>query len=170
MRDETGILLEAMQSWPWFEHVGEPIDNPGVMAVGSWADAVDPERSFIWECVTLQVSNRFSYDLRKRNWHRAQMWNPLVDEFKRILKPLFERIGALGARLSLPEGAFYHQVQWDIVGICLETEYADIYSPLFNVPILVPWYQAGHFPCGWDGPELSEGWSGELPRYHLYVF
>jgi hypothetical protein len=93
-----------------------------------------------------------------------------VDEVKQVLKPLFARIRTLGSRLSLPEAGFYHQVTWDLVGIGMATEYADVYPPLFSVPVLVPWYRAGHFPCGWDGPILDTGWNGEFPPYRLYVF
>ena len=170
MHDGTLAVLRAMEAWPWFEHVGEPISDPGVIAVNSWDEAVEPRQGYVWECLRLQVLN-VNYDaVNTRDWHRAQSWNPLVDEVKQILKPLFDRIRELGTRLSLPEKAFYHRVTWDLVGIATETEYADVSPPLFNVPVLAPWYRAGHFPCGWDGPVLDTDWNGEFPPYHLHVF
>ncbi len=170
MREETSAILRAMEAWPWFEHVGEPIGDPGVIAVSSWNEAVEPHRSYVWECLRLQVNNVTYRAVNERDWHRAQSWNPLVDEVKQILKPLFGRIRTLGSRLLLPEAGFYHQITWDLVGIGMATEYADAYPPLFSVPVLVPWYRAGHFPCGWDGPILDTDWNGEFPPYRLYVF
>lgn len=116
MRDKTRAILQSIESWPLFEHVGEPIGDPGVVAIGSWSEAVDPRRSYIWECLRLQVKNVTTRTVNARDWHWAQGLNPLVEEVKQILKPLFGRIRALGSRLSLPEEAFYHQVAWDLVG------------------------------------------------------
>jgi hypothetical protein len=31
MREVVCALLESMEGWPWFEQVGEPIDQPGVI-------------------------------------------------------------------------------------------------------------------------------------------
>lgn len=42
--------------------------------------------------------------------------------------------------------------------------------PMFFVPRLLPVYSAGHFPCGWEGPKLNEGWEGELPNSRLIVY
>ncbi len=170
MRQETRLMLRAMEDWPWFEHIGEPIKDPRVIAVASWDEAIEPHRSYVWECLRLQVKNRISIVLNERDWHRAQRWNPMTDEVKQVMMPLFDRIRELGSRLSLSENVFYHQVRWDLLGICMETEYADIFPPLFNVPVLAPWYQAGHFPCGWDGPVLDTRWNGEFQHYHLYIF
>uniref|UniRef100_UPI0013ECCBDE hypothetical protein n=1 Tax=Aquisphaera insulae TaxID=2712864 RepID=UPI0013ECCBDE len=170
MREETRVLLRAMEDWPWFEHVGESISDPGVIAIHSWDEAVEPRRSHVWECLTLQVNNTNYRSVNSRDWHRAQGWNPLVAEVRLVLKPLFGHIEEIGSRLSLPPDAFYHQVTWDLIGIATETEYADVITPLFNVPVLVPWYQIGHFPCGWDGPVLDTDWKGEFPPYRLHVF
>lgn len=170
MLQATRTLLRDMEAWPWFEHVGEPIDDPGVVAVGSWDEALEPQRSYVWECLTLQVSNVASSSVNARDWCRFQTWNPVVVEAKLVLKPLLGRIRALGTRLSLPEDRFYHQVAWDLVGMCTETEFADVFPPLFGVPALAPWYRAGRFPCGWDGPCVNTYWNGEFPPYRLYVF
>jgi hypothetical protein len=169
MRKETSDVLRSMEDWPWFECVGEPVSDPGVIAVSSWEEAVEPYRSFVWECLRLQVNNVNYSVVLQRDWHQAQRWNPTVVEVKQALKPLLGRVRALGLRLSLPEKAFYFQVEWDLIGICMETEYAEICPPLFSVPVLAPWYRGGHFPCGWDGPVLDTDWDGEFPPYRLYV-
>src|SRR5262249_28455592 len=103
MREETRALLRDMGDWPWFERVGEPIDDPGVIAVSSWEEALEPRRSYVWECLRLQVRNLIFNVVNQRDWHRAQRWNPITDEVKRALKPLFARVQTLGSRLSLSE-------------------------------------------------------------------
>ena len=41
-------------------------------------------------------------------------------------------------------------MQWDILGACIEMEYADLCPPGFYTN-LASWYVKEHFPCGWQG-------------------
>ena len=50
---------------------------------------------------------------------------------------------------NLPK-VFEDTVQWDILGVCMEAEYADIFQPGFYASQAY-WYINGHFPCGWEG-------------------
>jgi len=50
---------------------------------------------------------------------------------------------------DLPK-AFEDTVQWDIIHLCMEAEYADVYPPGFYASQGY-WYAKGHFPCGWQG-------------------
>ncbi|WP_165247558.1 hypothetical protein [Paludisphaera soli] len=170
MLDRTQAILRDMEAWPWFEHVGAPIRDPAVIAVSSSEEAVECHRSYVWECLRLQVRNVNYRAYNARDWHRAQGLNPVVMGVEQILEPLFRRIRALGERLSLPEGAFYYQVRWDLIAIAVETELADLSPPLFSVPVVLPWYRAGSFPCGWDGPILDTDWKGVFPPYRLFVY
>jgi hypothetical protein len=170
MQEETLSILRSMENWSWFERAGEPIDYPGVIALGSWGEAIEPDRSYNWECLRLQVHNVSCQTVNLQDWNRAQQRSPIVNEVKQALRPLLDRIRTIGSRLSLPEKNFYHQVAWDLIGICMETEYADIYPPPFSIPVLAPWYRDGHFPCGWDGPVLDTDWNGEFPHYNMYVY
>jgi len=47
-------------------------------------------------------------------------------------------------------------VQWEILGVCMEAEYADVYPPGFYASQAY-WYVKGHFPCGWEGGEFPKG-------------
>jgi len=170
MRDETHALLQAMERWPWFENVGDPIEDLGVIPVVSWDNAVELCGGNLWEVTRLQTHNRYTKEVRARDWTRANQWNSIVEQINEAIRPLVDARGRVpSTRLSLPE-LFVHQVDWDILGICMEAEYADIYPPLFYANILAPWYRTGHFPCGWDGPELQPGWRSELPPHRLHVF
>ena len=51
-------------------------------------------------------------------------------------------------------------VQWDILHVCMEAEYADVYPPGFYASQAY-WYVKGHFPCGWQG---------EFPNGKLIVY
>jgi hypothetical protein len=50
---------------------------------------------------------------------------------------------------------FLDTVDWDIINLCIECEFADFVPPGFYVGQAY-WYVVGHFPCGWSGP-LSRG-------------
>ncbi len=41
-----------------------------------------------------------------------------------------------------------HCVRWDVLGPCMECEYADVRHPSFFTD-LIGWYIRGRFPCGW---------------------
>jgi hypothetical protein len=50
---------------------------------------------------------------------------------------------------NLPR-AFVDTVLWDILHVCMESEFADSYPPGFYASQAY-WYFKGHFPCGWEG-------------------
>jgi hypothetical protein len=59
------------------------------------------------------------------------------------------KIEAVVGQNNLPT-VFENMVQWDILGVCLESEFADLYPPGFFTSNAY-WYTKGHFPCGWQG-------------------
>ena len=50
---------------------------------------------------------------------------------------------------NLPQ-VFLDTVDWDIIGVLMEAEYADVYPPGYYASQAY-WYVHGHFPCGWQG-------------------
>lgn len=50
---------------------------------------------------------------------------------------------------------FLDTIDWDILHVCMEAEYADVYPPGFFASQAY-WYVKGHFPCGWVG-EFPDG-------------
>jgi hypothetical protein len=65
-----------------------------------------------------------------------------------------EKIRDVRTAHNLPQ-AFEDTVQWDILHLCMEAEYADVYPPGFYASQAY-WYANGHFPCGWHG-QFPEG-------------
>src|SRR5262249_31632568 len=55
---------------------------------------------------------------------------------------------------ALPK-VFGNTVRWDILHLCMEAEFADVYPPGYYASQAY-WYAHGHFPCGWRG-EFSSG-------------
>lgn len=51
---------------------------------------------------------------------------------------------------NLPK-LFVDTVDWDIIHVCMEAEFADVYPPGFYASQAY-WYTKGHCPCGWRGP------------------
>lgn len=61
---------------------------------------------------------------------------------------------------ALPD-VFIDTVNWDILHLCLEAEFAEVYPPGFYASQGY-WYGRGRFPCGWRGPFPNGG--------HLLIF
>ena len=170
MRAQTAELLASMQSWPWFEHVGEPISDPGVTAVRTWERAIELASSDVWEHVELEFGGRFTEKLLITNPPRYQQWNHLVDELKALMEPLSPAWLRPIAVRPTPPAPFINQVRWDVLHIGMETEYSDICPESFYAGALAPWYRTGHFPCGWDGPKFNDRRRAAVPPHRLFVF
>jgi hypothetical protein len=148
--------------------VGQPLP-PNVSKVQDWYQAARKCSLSKWDNCQLQATNalkgrieaRFPEDRVKNHfWHRLQEWNPLVKELDSILNRF---VDSSRVKISLKNENFINvrnTVRWDLVSICLETNFQDIVEPVFFLPYLDPWYAAGHFPCGWDGDEFPEQWDG----------
>jgi hypothetical protein len=55
----------------------------------------------------------------------------------------------------------------------LEREFEDVVAPPFCVPVLLPIYRAGHFPCSWTGPTPDTDWSAgrqPLPSGDVLIY
>src|SRR5262249_48572262 len=88
--------------------------------------------------------------LLERSRERFERWNDVAIGLKRNTIPIVVRkISSVVAEHGLPE-SFVDIVQWNILHVCMEAEYADVYPPRFYAG-LAYWYFNGHFPCAWEG-------------------
>jgi hypothetical protein len=71
-------------------------------------------------------------------------------ELKKTTFPFVRRKIQIVVRENDLPKAFEDTVQWDIIHLCMEAEYADVYPPGFYASQGY-WYAKGHFPCGWQG-------------------
>jgi len=141
-----------------------------VLWVGSWKEAMTCCEAPQWESVQLQVNNQLAFCVNRANYSRFAAWNPTVAAINAELAPLLQKhVAPVRANYQLSK-RFEDSVSWDLMEICIETEFNDICEPIFFLNRVLPWYQGGHFPCGWDGPKLEETWDGVIPPGRLIVF
>jgi hypothetical protein len=149
MHSTTIAILDQLEKTPWFSRIGTDV-GPSAAVVTSWLEAIEYCGSFEWEAVQLEALNQYRQCLRQRSKERFQLWNDTVDEVKKITRPFVGRkIAAVVHEYNLPE-IFSIQVNHDIIGLCMESEYTDVCLPGLFTSIGY-WYLNGHFPCGWWG-------------------
>jgi len=172
MRPETLQLLAELKSADLFGRIGQPSSLPH-SPVASWDEALKLCQSESWEDLKLMLNNRRAGKVNQIDWDRFQQWNPtctsLRPEITQVTEGVAER---LGRTLKITEG-FHNSVFWDLLSMLLEREFEDIVAPLFSLPVLLPIYRAGHFPCGWTGPRLDTYWSAKedpIPEATIFIY
>lgn len=150
MHPRTRATLDQLEPVEWFRAVGQIVDEPRVITLSSWAEAIAHCSSVEWENFQLEAANRFREALLERARERYQSWNEIVEQMKTVIVPLVDRkIAHVVREHNLPE-AFANDVRWDILHLCMECEYGDFVQPGFYAGVAF-WYRDGHFPCGWEG-------------------
>jgi hypothetical protein len=151
MKETTKALLESLRQTDWFACVGTIHDEPSVVVITSWPEAMRLCQSEDWDYVSLEAKNLLTSRLAARWPDRYREWNVLVREVKAVHEPLVaEKCTRTVSAYQLPQ-AFVHCVQWDLLMACMELEYGDCVAPAYFSG-LADWYVRGHFPCGWEGP------------------
>jgi hypothetical protein len=121
-----------------------------VVALSSWSEAIQRCASIEWENFCLEAANQYRERLIERSAERFRQWNDIVIALKKKTIPFVKRkIEAIVRANGLPP-VFESTVQWDILHLCMEAEYADVYPPGFYASQGY-WYVRGRFPCGWEG-------------------
>lgn len=150
MHPRTIATLHELESAAWFSRVGV-VDTQAVPVLQSWEDAIRHCSSLKWENVQLEASNRFREALFRASPRRFDAWNQVLDTVKPAAVDLVQRkVRNMVLQYGLPD-VFEATVRWDIVGVAMEAEYADIYPPPGFFAAQAYWYAHGHFPCGWEG-------------------
>jgi hypothetical protein len=149
MHSRTIATLDQLEKMSWFSRVGIN-EGSGAAVVTSWMEAIERCDSSEWEDLQADALNQYSECIVQRSTERFQLWNDTVREVKKLTRPLVGRkIAAVVHEYNLPE-IFSIQVNHDIIGLCMESEYADVCLPGLFTSIGY-WYLNGHFPCGWWG-------------------
>lgn len=148
MHSRTTAILEALDRAVWFSTVGVR-DTEAVTVLSSWEQAVESCSSQEWEDLCLENANRLRRQVRRHSVDDFERWNDLVDQIKPTTEALVERkIADVVREHHLPK-TFSDDIRWQILHICMETEYSDIVPPAFYMDLAL-WYLKGHFPCGWE--------------------
>ena len=149
MHPRTTATLEKLDKASWFSRVGAK-DTDAAIVLSSWQEAIEYCSSHEWENLCLEASNQYCERLLERSPDRFNKWNQVVAELKPTTIPFVQRkIETVVREQKLPK-VFEDTVQWDILHVCMEAEYADVYPPGYYASQAY-WYVKGHFPCGWEG-------------------
>jgi len=155
----TAATLETLERAVWFSKVGIK-DTKVAIVLSSWQEAIDHCSAPEWEDLCLEATNQYCERIVERSLDRWRKWNQTVDEIKRFTEPLVStKIAAVVEQHKLPR-VFQSVVSWDILFVCMEAEYSDVYPPGFFAD-QAHWYVRGHFPCGWEG---------EFPKGKLIIY
>jgi hypothetical protein len=150
MTPTTIATLDSLREEEWFRNVGVR-DTEKAEVLSSWMAAVESAGSPEWEDLCTEAANQYRDRLRENDPGALGRWNATVDLVKPAAEALVrEKAGPVAERNKLPQ-MFIDTVNWDILHLCMECEFADVYPPGFYASQAY-WYMAGHFPCGWRGP------------------
>lgn len=155
MHSKTEANLKALREVEWFRNVGVR-DTEVADVLSSWDEAIESCSSPDWENLCIGAANLMRQRLVQRSMERFREWNDVVAMLKPVVVPLVEeKIEAVVARNGLSE-QFFFQVRWDILHLCIQSEYADLLEMGFYSG-QAHWYWSGHFPCGWRGQFPTPG-------------
>lgn len=155
LKSNTLEMIHALEKANWFADVGKSISDPNIISVHSWKEAIKYCKSRYCANVQMEGTNLlhetlWHLHLRCKMTERYMIWNTLVDVVKDQIRPIIELKTRDVIKLYRLPKAFCDTVDWDIMAICMELEYADSVPPRFFAE-RAKWYLAGHFPCGWEG-------------------
>ena len=149
MNGNTVATLHELFTASWFTRVGYA-DTPSARVLQNWEDAIASCTSRAWEDLRLEAVNRYRERIAERSRERLRLWNQTVDDVEPTVREL---VHVKTSPLVMGEGLparFVEVVEWDMLHVCLESEFADVFPPGFYAAQAY-WYTVGHFPCGWDG-------------------
>lgn len=159
MKPQTLAAVQQLENVEWFAKVGVK-DAQKAIVLSSWEEAIEHCSSMEWENLCLEAQNQYCERLCERSKERFNQWNAMVETVKATTVPLVQRkTEAVVRRNNLPQ-VFENMVHWDILGVCMESEFSDVHPPGFFASNAY-WYINGHFPCGWEG---------EFPKGMLVIY
>lgn len=149
LKPQTLATLRRLEDASWFANVGV-MDVQNVIILSSWQEAIKHCESIEWENLCLEAANQYRERLQERSPIRFNQWNDVVVSLKPLTEPLVrKKIETVIRSYDLPT-VFEDTVQWDVLHLCMEAEYSDVYQPSFYASQGY-WYVNGRFPCGWQG-------------------
>lgn len=155
MHPRTLATLQRLEAASWFCKVGKlDTENP-IIVLSSWGEAMEHCQSPDWGALKLEAANRYRERLIERSKERFELWNIIAKGLKSTTIPFVSRMLEEVIRKNNLPKAFQDTVQWDVLHLCMEAEYADVLPPGFYAAQGY-WYTCGHFPCGWQG-EFPKG-------------
>ncbi len=157
-----GVLSEA--PWlehvgdPWLERVGQPLDVDRVVVVRSWDAALtifdeDPRHNIngLLQAPCDRVDGVLSRLSERRTW-----WQHARNDVKRYIA-----LSGIPDFLPQERQHLLFEHLYEFVSMLLVEIIASPEAGCTYFREQLPWFHAGHFPCGWDG---------EWPDGHMRVY
>jgi hypothetical protein len=147
----TYDALHELSQCEWFTEVGKP--ENGVHVLSSWDEAVKSADSKHWKSVGLVALRIYRAKVEKASKNEARQWLKILEDVKPDVRSLVsKKTKDVIERYNLPP-TFSTGVNWDILHLCIESEYIQIVPRGFYASLSY-WYANGRFPCGWHGAEF----------------
>jgi hypothetical protein len=164
MPNAVDEFIVKLSRAPLLVHVGEPIDDPTVIQVRSWMDALKSSRDRTWYDFLIDRNNELAA-LTPLDKSTGEQFVRFVRRTLPQLHAIFERAAAKIGLLPNDAATVVRYGPWITLRACDEIAHADRYKTHWHRDIS-KWFLTGHFPCGWQG-DWPEG--GE-PNGKLVVF
>jgi hypothetical protein len=169
MKNKTKTFIENMKYLPWLREVGKTHDLPGTSPVKSLSAAIKFSKSLKWSNFHTAIMNRDMALMRQKIDLSSKEYNDTAVEIRTFSYALGDEM-AKGSVAS----HFNGDIRGFICGAAFEVEFADVTPQLLYVPLLLPVFEAGHLPCGWDGKALNNDWKGnsfkDIPEGLIRVY
>ena len=173
MKPDIQLKHDSNFSYPFFRTVGRPVPSH-LSHLDNCHEAAKSGSTKKWKACHIMARNdaMVAADWLKKmavNGYKIGIW--LSKRSRPIIHTFVDKLIAGLPVTDKSKFDLKHDLSWDFMFICLEYEYRDVVEPLFTfIPVVDPWYAAGHFPCGWDGDEFPDGWDGVVQGGQLIVF
>lgn len=158
-------LASRLRAIDWFSNCGKPMNLDLTMRIEpvySWSEAERGCKDANWDNIRLEMQGQLTVWLHTYSLETYRRWNDIVRRHKSdIANPLFENVWKPNMEnLGLDIKAAWSPYR-DILGALMENSYLPDGHRCFFFLELMMVYEAGHFPCGWNG---------EFPAGKLIVY
>jgi len=139
----------------WYSHCGEPLSinlSMPVVPVRGWPESTAIDSHSAWGNVQFDAQCQLRLWCRDQDPHYHPRWDELIIRFKAtVIGPLIEEKWGPYQRQHGIQDEVLKSTTRDIYGALMENGFLTSGHQCFFFLELLLVYEAGHFPCGWDG-------------------
>src|SRR4051812_39445487 len=125
MHPRTELVLGRLRRIAWFANVGK-VGLPHAIILNSWEAAIESSNSALWRRIRLEAANWYSAEIARRVHGPSPRWSEVTAALRPHCEAVVpEKLGTLSS-LGSAVSALTDILEWDVLHICLESEFADI--------------------------------------------
>ncbi len=149
MRPATSALLSQFQQAQWFSAIGQSLDDPDVVRVTRWMDAIGFITDPWWEMLGYQQGLALQEAAIAADPQVETRWKKMDEELAALVRPLVARqVAPLRAERGFPAEAEM-VLGYHLRNALLETELLELPEPGYFREV-ADWLLRGRLPCGVD--------------------